>query len=751
MRLSVRFLIILFPVLAGVAIAFNGLMDRLEGQWALKDQFNRAQLLYDSIQDPILESVQIGRLSKLHRIYERISDDPSLMGVMVCSRDGKIISKSPRVPKGMKCEWVPDGRLVETVAENESGLIEIDGRNVHRALFPLFDETKKTRAYVVIFHDPSYHNQRSELTRRYTIYAFLGLGFLISLITLLVYRWSVSRPVQQLSEVMKGVLTGDSHKIVKALENTDFAPLVKDLDQMIVDFRLQKQDGVAPEDPAASPFNNAAKLNTEMQSLFGESRLCVIANEEPYIHERHGGSVVACSPASGLVHVVEPIIRATSGVWIGHATGSADQETADKNGMLLVPPDKPEYALKRVWLSRDEEQGFHYGFSKEGLWPLCHIAHERPNFRQEDWQQYVAVNAKFASTFAEEMKASRPVALIQDYHFALLPEMIRKMRPDSLTGLFWHIPWPNPENIRICPWRNDILTGMLGADLIGFQLQDHVTNFFDTVDRFLEARVSRDRYCITYRGHTCFVKPFPVSVEFPPRVNVPPSEIPEIRKRILRSHSVHPDARIGLAVDRLDYTKGIIERFHAVERFLERHPDQVGKFVFIQVVAPTKMHIKRYQDLEAEIQKVVDRINWRYYSASYQPILLKSQSLEKTAITELYRTADLCFVNSLHDGMNLTGKEYVSARSDGDGVLILSSFTGAAREMKDAVIVNPYDSEECADAIWRALTMDIEDRRSRMGRLRSQLASHNVYDWGTHYLRELAKISDQQQNPSDTN
>lgn len=747
-----RFLLLLLPVLAGVVWLFIAVMERWEERYAEKDLYQRSKIIFDSIQDPILDSVARGRLSALHRIYRRLSRDQNLLGMLICDLDGKIISRSPNTPLELKCDWKNDAvdKMTETAAQIDSGLMpfqtqSFQGPRVHRGIFILLDEAEfKRRGYVLIFHDPSYLFQRSDLAKRYTIYVFLGLGFIISLLTLLVYRWSVSRPVEQWTEVMKGVLTGDTQKITRALETTEFKPLVKDLDGVITRFRDTKQ--AQPEEETA--FWTSIRLGKEYQRLFGESRLCVLADQEPCVHEKRGPAIESKTPANGTVSAVEPIIRACSGVWIGHGSGSADHETADKKGILLVPPDQPEYALKRVWLSREEELGFYYGFSNEGLWPLCHIAHERPVFRHSDWSQYVEVNSKFAEVFTEEIKGTRPIALIQDYHFGLLPDMIRKMRPDALTGLFWHTPWPSPENFRICPWRKELLKGMLGADLIGFQLQYHCNNFLDAVDRFLEARVSRDQFSVTIQGHTCYVKPFPVSVPWQPDQDLSEAEIQSVRDQVIANSALKKDVILGIGVDRLDYTKGIIEKFLAIEKFLEDYPQYIGKLVFLQQASPSRLHIKRYQDLYSEIQKVADRINWKFYQDGYRPILTELSHKPKEEILNLYRASDFCFVNSIHDGMSMVAKEFITSRSDESGVLLLSGFAGAARELKDALIVNPYDIEDCASAIHRAIEMNREEKRLRMSRMRNVLQSNNVYTWGARFFRELHSISERKNGDS---
>ncbi len=747
MRLSVRFLLLLFPVLVGVVALFIAVMERWEERYAEKDLYNRAKIIYDSIQDPILDSVARGKLSALHRIYKRLSKDPNLVGMLICQMDSKIISRSPGTPSELRCDWDKKGDdATETAAIVDSGLLDFKSKNLkgstlHRGIFILMDEAEvKRRGYVLIFHDPSYLFQRSDLAKRYTIYVFLALGFIISLLTLLVYRWSVSRPLEQWSEVMKGVLTGDAKKITQALESTDFRPLVKNLDEVLFDLKNAK--GMKGEEDKS--YWTALRLNKEFQRLFGDSRLCVISDQEPCVHEKRGPNIELKVPASGTVNAIEPIMRACSGVWIGHGSGSADHETADKTGTLLVPPAKPEYALKRVWLSREEELGFYYGFSNEGLWPLCHIAHERPVFQHGDWDQYVEVNSKFAETFAEEIKGTRPVALIQDYHFGLLPQMIRKIRPDALTALFWHSPWPAPENFRICPWREEMLMGMLGADLIGFQLQYHCNNFLDAVDRFLEARVSRDQFSVTIQGHTCYVKPFPVSVPWEPEVGPSPDQFETIRKEILSDYSLSSNTILGVGVDRLDYTKGIVEKFLTIEKFLETHPKYVGKLIFIQQTSPSRLHLKKYQDLHSEIQKVADRINWKFYKDNYRPIVTDLTHKSKDKIKDLYRAADFCYVNSIHDGMSMVAKEFVAARTDEGGSLLLSAFAGAARELKDAIIVNPYDIEESSSAILKIVSFTKEEKRSRMIRMRNVVQTNNIYTWGARYFRELHMISERQ-------
>jgi trehalose 6-phosphate synthase/phosphatase len=495
----------------------------------------------------------------------------------------------------------------------------------------------------------------------------------------------------------------------------------------------------------------ATRFKDEVRAQFGEARLCVIANREPCIHNKKGRYIETLFPASGLVTAVEPIVRACEGLWIAHGSGTADRETADKDGIIGVPPENPEYFLKRIWLTKEEEERYYYGLANEGIWPLCHIAHTRPVFRSEDWDSYQQVNQKFANAFLEEIGRNQriPIALIQDYHFALVPEMIRKEAKEAVVSLFWHIPWPNPEVIAICPWKNELLNGMLHSDLIGFHTQYHCNNFLDTIDRFLEARVDRERFCVTLHGRTCYVKPFPISVQYPPKHDLAPSEIPKIRQAVMEELSLNPDVYIGIGVDRLDYTKGIIEKFLAVEKLLDRHPELIGKFVLIQISAPSRTHIKRYQDLDAEIRTVAEKINFKFHRENYEPILHRVAHHDSKEISRFYRAADVCIVTSLHDGMNLVAKEFVASRNDNGGALVLSSFTGAARELGEAYVINPYDTVETAEAIYRALVSEKEEREHRMTRMRAVILKNNGYSWAGHFLEEIHNISEERQNTWD--
>ncbi len=446
-------------------------------------------------------------------------------------------------------------------------------------------------------------------------------------------------------------------------------------------------------------------------------------------------------PASGLVTALEPVLVASDGTWVAHGSGSADRETVDQHDRLRVPPGSPSYTLRRVWLTDDEVKGYYEGFANEGLWPLCHIAHTRPTFRPDDWLQYQQANRRFADAVLQEMEGiEAPIVLAQDYHFALLPKMVKEARPDARVAIFWHIPWPNPEVFGICPWQRELLDGLLGADLIGFHTQNHCNNFLETVDRAVEALTEWDRFAVNRQGHVTLVRPFPISVAFP---NGTPkkewSSAGEERAKLCEELGID-GSLLGIGVDRVDYTKGILERFRGIERFLEMNPAYQRRFSFVQIGAPSRTVIPRYQQFLDEVTAEADRINARFQSGKWKPILLLRKHHSHHEIARFYRAASLCMVTSLHDGMNLVAKEFVASRDDEHGVLILSTFAGAALELTDALLVNPYDVQQVAASILRSLEMPDEEQALRMRRMRSNVKDHNVYRWAANLLSDLTEI-----------
>ncbi len=565
-------------------------------------------------------------------------------------------------------------------------------------------------------------------------------SFLIAAITLAMVRLSVEGPISLMTDWMKRLRAGEDPSSLGLPKGGVLAPIAREVSTMAQD--LTRARSAAEEEARLRRQSEALwtpeKLREVLKNKLMGKPFVVVSNREPYLHERRGWKTECIIPAGGLVAALDPVLRAADGLWIAHGSGDADWDMVDDKNRLRVPPENPQYTLKRVALSREEEEGYYYGFSNEGLWPLCHIAHARPTFRPSDWEQYKAVNAKFAEeTLAEIAGMEEPLVLIQDYHFALLPRLIKERRPDARIGLFWHIPWPNPEAFGICPWQKEILDGMLGADLIGFHTQFHCNNFLDTVDRTLESRIEWERFTVHRGGGGTLVKPFPISVAFPAEGAEKPV-VPE-KAALLKALGVKAEF-LAVGVDRVDYTKGILERFRAVEHLLESRPEYRGRFTLVQVGAPSRTHIKRYADFLAEVEQEADRINWKFRAKDWKAIVFLKRHHGPAEILPYYKRADVCLVTSLHDGMNLVAKEFVAARDDGDGVLVLSRFAGAARELTEALIVNPYDIRQTADALHQALVMEPAERRERMERLRSVVRENNIYRWAGNLVLELTQV-----------
>jgi trehalose-6-phosphate synthase len=489
---------------------------------------------------------------------------------------------------------------------------------------------------------------------------------------------------------------------------------------------------------------SSSMMRHVIETELPDAEIILVSNREPYIHNLKNGKVELIVPASGLVSALEPVMRACAGTWIAHGGGTADRMVVDRNDRIEVPPERPAYTLSRVWLSEEEQKGYYLGFANDGLWPLCHIVFTRPIFRESDWESYRAVNQKFADRIVKEARTRDPVILVQDYHFALLPRMVREKLPEATIIAFWHIPWPNAEVFSICPWREQILDGLLGSSIVGFHIQFHCNNFTDSVDRFLESRIEREHSAISYGGHTTLVHPYPISIAWPPTAVETQPPVSECRDNVFTRHGLGRDTKLLVGVERLDYTKGIVDRFRAFEQLFVRHPEWIGKLAFVQVAAPSRGTLPAYRHLHDECLAFVEDFNKRFGDKDYRPILLLDEHHSQAEIYTIYRAADACVVSSLHDGMNLVAKEFVASRDDEQGVLILSTFAGASRELLDALIVNPFDPAAMGEAMHRAMTMSPDEQRERMHRLRDVVSTNNVYRWAGVMLQDAARLRKRQ-------
>jgi trehalose 6-phosphate synthase len=694
----------------------------------------RAWLLGEGLKEAVEPLLDRGSRAKIERIVQRFGT--AARGVAVYDRSAGLLAATPEWAAQLEAPLpaVP-AALADTAPKQ--GFQSVGEHKVYYYAVPLLAD-QRARGVLVILSDATHIDRELRDLARLHAIRFAVLVVALTLVTLVVVRRSVTHPLNRLAEWARQLRAGHPGPPPPMPDTELFGPLateVRDLGRSLAKARA----GIAEE--ARLRLRGEEVWTEERLAQFARARLgnrplVVVSNREPVSHVWQGRRVVTLTPASGVVTAMEPVMRACGGVWVAHASGDADREVVDERGMVRLPPDAPRYDLKRLWLSEEEETGYYYGFANEGLWPLCHIVHARPTFRPEDWRHYAAVNAKFADAVLQVIaETDDPAVLIQDYHFALLPRLIKDKRPDAHVALFWHIPWPNPEAFGICPWQPEILDGMLGADLVGFHTQFHCNNFLETVDRVVEARIDWEHFSVARGQHVTLVKPFPISVA-PRFVDEPPTTS---RAALLQELGIDVEF-LGVGVERIDYTKGLPERFAAIRRFFTQHPDYRGRLTFVQVAAPSRSRIARYRALEEELDQLAGQINGELGSGSWRPIVLLKGHHDHRDIWPFYRWADFCMVTALHDGMNLVAKEFVSVRDDGDGVLILSRFTGAARELRDAVLVNPYDVDEMAEAVRGAIEMPPGERRGRMGRMRQTVREYNIYRWAGLLLAELAQL-----------
>lgn len=744
MHLSRRLMLSLLGGVAVVSMLFT-LFQAAAEMHAMRSEVQRQSVvLAESQQRTAEQALEDGSASELQALVGQFQNHEHMAGAAIYGADGHPLAITPGLAShlGSNAAGTPPAvarALREARFRGE--FFRVQGQPMHILALPLSTDGRLLGA-IAIFHNVSFI--AAPVWRHAS--TSVAQTLLIVGMTLLIIHWSLGKPLRHMAQWLHDLRTGDTSASGQPPKEEIFRPLTREMSSLATSLHVAR--AAAAEEArlrdAASSQWTAERLRISMQGKLKGSRLFAVSNREPYEHSRQGNNIIWSVPPSGLVTALEPVLRASDGTWIAQATGSADKETVDEHGRLRVPPDHPQYTLRRVWLSKEEEAGFYFGFANEGIWPLCHIAHTRPVFRSEDWEQYSSVNRKFAAVLLEEMSGeNEPIVLVQDYHFALLPRMIKERRPDARVAIFWHIPWPNPEAFGICPWQRDLLDGMLGADLIGFHIQAHCNNFLETVDRTLESRIDWEHFAANRRDHLTIVRPFPISVAFngngASHASASPDASAAERAALYRELGGKP-VFLGLGVDRVDYTKGIPERLRGVERLFDLHPAYREKFTFIQIGAPSRTHIKRYQDLTTEVEQEAERINRRFRTGAWRPIVFLNRHHSHAEIQPFYREADVCLVTSLHDGMNLVAKEYIAARPDGQGALILSRFTGASHELADALVVNPYDTDELAQAIHTALTMPPEERQARMQRMRAVVEENNVYRWAGNLIGELAAI-----------
>ena len=731
---SVMLRFVLPVAFASCVVAYFGLpyIERLLAEWFRSDVELRAQLVMHSMEEPITELVEKGNEWRLRAYLAKITADERLLAVLVCRTDGSTLFKTDRAPQAISCDAASMPNSTPT------RIVQLPSGSVRISRFD-FDAAEPTPFRVLMLHDLSFVDRRQRTARDFVL-VFVGISVLLLALLVVLVAWlQLRRWAQILIGDIRGKRFRDDAKSPRSS-----MPILSQVRKVLAEAEAQQRLEIDFREnwtPQA--------LRQVVREHLHSAQVIIVSNREPYIHNFDADHrPVMQVPASGMVTALEPVMRACSGVWVAHGAGTADRETVDRYDQIRVPPDDPSYTLRRVWLTQEQEQGYYYGFSNEGIWPLCHLAYVRPAFRAGDWRAYEEVNAKFAEVVAAESNTDSPVILIQDFHFALLPQLIRKKIPKATIALFWHIPWPNAETFGVCPWKREILLHMLSADILGFHTRYHCQNFLDAVDRFVECQIDHEHFTVTLQGHVCRVAPYPISIEWPPRWLQLLPDVAGCRSAIRLRYGIGTEVCIGLGVERWDFTKGIIERFHALEVLLDKNPRHRGRICLLQVAAPSRGQLPAYQALQQHTYAEVERINSKFAEGDWRPIVLIDEHQEPLRVFELYRAADFCLVNSLHDGMNLVAKEFVAARDDEDGVLILSTFAGASRELVEAVLINPFDVTETAEAMETAMRMGRDERRNRMSLMRRTVKENNVYRWAGRMLMDAARIRQRQSLPS---
>jgi trehalose-6-phosphate synthase len=723
-----------------VAVIFTAIQISKERQKLNIELATNTSRVAEDFYNTYLEGLEKDNSPGFKKITNNIISQYNFTGIAIYYNTDSII---PVGSLGKEYPEISANFIARAIAADSSmgNTIKVDGKRIYEYIRMVKRDSLPERA-VIFYTDAEYIRSIIGSIWLSNFFRWFIQALVISVITLLIVRWGILTPVNRVVEWVKAARFGNAEQFKKRPPAGFLSPLYKEITGITQ--AMQEAKAIAQEEAklrtTAEAIWTPERLNEEMKQLLHKKMMIVVSNREPYMHVHAGKEIKCIVPASGMVTAMEPILKACGGLWIASGSGDADKETVDKNDKVQVPPYEEKYTLRRIWLTKEQENHYYYGFSNEGLWPLCHIAHTRPVFRKEDWDYYRQVNEIFANAVLEEIKnEEEPFILVQDYHFALLPMLIKEQRPDAKVAIFWHIPWPNPESFGICPWQKELLSGMLGADLIGFHTQYHCNNFLETVNNLLESRVIWENFSVKIGNQFTLVKPFPISIAFTLKdfdnhteVNPDPSEL-------LRQYGIHA-SYMGIGVDRIDYTKGLIEKFLAIERFLEKNPFYLGQFTFVQIGAPSRSLLKSYSDLIAAVEYEANRINNKFKFKNWQPILFLKRHHSHEEIIPFYSSAQFCMVTSLHDGMNLVAKEFIAARNQNDGVLILSLFAGASQELHGATIINPYDIEQSADAIKLALEMPREIQTHKMKQMRRVIMGHNVYSWASGILRTMASI-----------
>ena len=722
-------------LVASLVVGFFALSQANQEELELTSRMqSRSQVLADSLAESIEPAYNTRATSTVQRIIDRFVSSERLAGLSVFDSSGVLVAGSSDMP------LPTDGKIITTAMDSDEPGGDFVRRNdgtyyVHA--IPIHEDERVVGALVLAQNATYIDEGIRGVWKDNIIRWFLQIIVFAAAVFILV-RWVFSRSISKMVESLQATRKGNSENDM-APSSSFFKPLAGEISKVTKSLR-QARHAASEEarmrlEKIDSPWT-AERLREFIKAHLKDRPIFVLSNREPYVHTKTKNKIGWSVPAGGVVTALEPVMEACGGVWIAHGSGNADAETADKDGNIMVPPDEPKYTLKRVSLTPKEIKGYYTGFSNEALWPLCLMAHTRPLFRAEDWIEYKKVNAKFAKILLDQIRgAERPIILVQDYHLALVPEMVKKSRPDALVAIFWHIPWPSAAQFNICPWKRELLQGMLGADLVGFHTQQYCNNFIETVGNEIESRIDYEQFSIFRGEHKTAIKPFPISIAFPGSAEG--HEAPS--RKAIDALGIHVDCLV-LGVDRLDYAKGILERFKGIEFLMDAHPEYKGNLTLLQIASPTRETVEKYREYAVRVTEEAERINKKFGTNDWKPIVLEKKNYSHDELLHLYQFADVCLITSLHDGMNLVAKEYAAARRDESGVLVLSQFTGASRDLKGALLINPYSAEETSAAIHTALVMPKTEQHRRMKMMRTSVRDYNIYRWSAELIKALSQI-----------
>jgi len=741
MKINLPFMISAILAVALVALAFTIFQISGERERLNNELEERNSLIARELNEIIIATPEVENSKSLIKFSDSLSHYSNFIGMALLTKGKQIFTFNEKIKPFLR--FSNDYIEQSIIADSAFGkFIKIGKEEIYQYIKPVKKDRVPDSAMIIYF-DAGYIDKILKSILLKNFFRWFIQVFLMLAATVLLIRWGIFKPINSIVNWLRAVRGGNTELLEEKSKIGFLEPLHREIRNIAQD--MQEARAVAEEEARLRTMGEAIwtqdRLREEVRKLLPDKTLIVVSNREPYMHIHEGREIKCIVPASGMVTAMEPVLKACGGLWIASGSGDADFETVDKDGKIAVPPGEEKYILKRLRITKEENEHFYLGFSNEGLWPLCHLTFTRPIFREIDWEYYKKVNQTFADAVLDEIKnLEQPFVLVQDFHFALLPGMIKNARPDVTVAIFWHIPWPNPEAFSICPWQKEILKGMLGSDLIGFHTQYQCNNFLETVNNAIDSRVKWDNFTVKISDRTTLVRSFPISIAFTLKdYDNHKYENTLLPGELLARYNLSAQY-MGIGVERIDYTKGIAERFLAIEHFLNNNPEFIGRFTFVQLGAPSRMVIKSYSDTISRVESEAARINQKFKVKDWMPILLLVRHHSHEEIAPFYKAANFCMVTSLHDGMNLVAKEFVASRNNNDGVLILSRFAGASRELKGALKINPYDTVQMSEAIKLALEMPKKTQTHRMQQMRQQIVENNIYLWAARILRTMVSI-----------